>query len=156
MGRRSTLLACLFLALVLGGLREFLFVNLNYQLDHVARQTEVSFAHSIFQAWTNDWSLGTLTVLKWTMAGAFTTAMCLLCIWLARSLFAPRQFDKWILLGYSAVGLVALLLHVSAQWFAPPLEIVSVKLLHALQYPVVLIFLWAASNLDQRRIAGSH
>ncbi len=155
MGKRSTLVACLLLALVLGGLREFLFVNLNYQLDHVARRTEFSFAHSIFQRWTNDWSLGDLTVLKWTMACASTASMCLLCVWLARALFAPRRFDKWILLAYGAIGLFAFLLHLSARWFAPPLEVVSVKLLHALQYPVVLIFLWAASNLDRRRTASS-
>ncbi|MBK9759721.1 MAG: hypothetical protein IPO90_07060 [Flavobacteriales bacterium] len=98
--------SCLLLALVLGGLREFLFVNLNYQLDHVARRTEVSFAHSIFQGWTNDWSVGGLTVLKWIMAGAFTASMCFLCVWLARVFhFAPRHFDRWILLP-TVVGLL--------------------------------------------------
>lgn len=147
MSKRTVILICLAIAAVLGGLREFLFVNLNYQLDHVARSTERSYAHSAFQAWVRGWGSAELTTLKWALAAAFVAVMCALCLWSARVLFAPLRLDRWIVIGYAAVGLVAVLLHGLARFWSAPLEVASVKLLHALQYPVVLVFLWAASAL---------
>lgn len=151
--RLLTLPAFLLVSVVLGALREFVFINLNYQVDHVARNTPMSFAHSQFQAWVSGWSLRSLILLKWGMALAFAAAMCLLCVLLARVLFASRRYDRAVLIAFAAIGVVAVVLHVLSPWI-PPLELVSVKLLHALQYPVLLMFIWAASWL--RRTPTQH
>ncbi len=144
--RRFALPACLAISVVLGALREFVFINLNYQLDHVARNTPMSYAHSQFQSWVSGWSLRSLILLKWGMAMAFAAAMCGLCVLLARALFASRRYDKVVLIAFAALGSLAVVLHLLSP-LKPPLELVSVKLLHALQYPVLLMFIWAASWL---------
>lgn len=141
-------LCCTVVSLALGALREFMFLNLNYQIDHVARHTRFSYAHSLFQGWVHDWSLSQLTVLKWTLAVAFIAAMLGLSIVLARMLFHDRRLDRPILVGFAAIGCAALLLHGLAHWL-PRAEAVSVKLLHLIQYPVLLVFIWAASLLPR-------
>ncbi len=151
--RRIALPACLAISVVLGAMREFVFINLNYQLDHVARSTPVSYAHSQFQAWVPGWSLRSLVMLKWGMALGFASAMCALSILLARALFASKRFDKPVLIAFALIGLCAVVLHALAA-FLPPLELVSVKLLHAIQYPIVLMFIWAASWLRRTGAAG--
>jgi hypothetical protein len=144
--RRVALPACLAVSVIIGAVREFVFINLNYQLDHVARNTPVSYAHTQFQAWVAGWSLRSLILLKWAMALAFIAAMCALCVLLARALFASRRYDRPVLVAFAGIALLSLVLHALAP-LMPPLELVSVKLLHALQYPVLLMFIWAASWL---------
>lgn len=157
MSRRTlVILFCAAASLGLGALREFLFLNLNYQIDHVARHTPFSYAHSAFRAWVDGWPLGRLVLLKWVLAAAFMGAMLVLSLWLARVLFAPRRIDRTILLVFGVIAVSALVLHGLAHWW-PPVETVSVKLLHLLQYPVVLFFLWAASWLvELRRTPRDH
>lgn len=139
---------CAAAGLALGALREFLFLNLNYQIDHVARHTPFSYAHSLFRARVQGWSLSQLTWLKWGLAVLFIALMLGLSLLLARTLFRDRRLDRHILLGFAGIGGSALLLHVMAHWL-PRAEAVSVKLLHLIQYPVLLVFLWAASLLPR-------
>lgn len=149
MNRSGTIALFATVGIALGALREFLFVNLNYQLDHVERGTEFSYAHSLFQQWTAGWDLGDLTRLKWSLALLFISLMLGLALLLARLLAGDHRYTPGIVLGYLSAGAVALLLHALAPW-VPPLEGTSVKVLHMLQYPVVLFFVWAAWTL--RRI----
>lgn len=155
MSRRTVvILLCALASLGLGAAREFLFINLNYEIDHVARHTPFSFAHSMFRGWVLGWPLARLVLLKWVLALAFIAAMLGLSLFLARALFAPRRIDRPIIVVFVAIALVALVLHGLAHWL-PGAETVSVKLLHLLQYPVLLFFLWAASMLaDARRAQG--
>ncbi|MBK8338968.1 MAG: hypothetical protein IPK99_02665 [Flavobacteriales bacterium] len=116
-------------------MREFLFVNLNYQLDHVARNTPFSYAHSRFQGWTQGIGLGGLTALKWSAAFFFILLMTSLSVIAARLLFGDHRYLRVIAFAVGAVALLALLLH------SLSLELAAVKLLHALQYPVILLAL---------------
>jgi len=139
-------LLLLLVAIVLGAAREFLFINLNYMIDFVANHRQVSYAHSAFRAVVDGWSLTWLVMLKWILAVVFITLMLGLSIAMARVLFGDHRYRTTIMFGFIAIGGLALLLHLASA-YAPAWEGVSVKLLHALQYPVVLLFIWAAALL---------
>ena len=152
--RRLAIIAILFVGVALGALREFLFINLNYQIDHVARHTPFSFAHSMFQGWVGGFHLHALIRLKWTLAFAFIALMWLLCVLLARALLGTHRRARLVTFFFLVVGFVALILHFASRYAMPGFATVSVKLLHTLQFPVMLFFLWAASFLEPRSPEG--
>lgn len=149
MKRRLGIVAVLAAAIALGALREFLFLNLNYQLDHVQRATGFSYAHSMFQTWTHGWSLGQLGGLKWSLSISYIVVMTSLAVCLARLLFGHWRYAKPIVLAVAAVSGLALVLHFFSAWL-PPLADVAVKLLHMVQYPVVMLVLLAGKTLGMQ------
>ncbi|MFZ1689141.1 MAG: hypothetical protein WAU70_17090 [Flavobacteriales bacterium] len=151
MKRRLAIAAVLAAAIALGALREFLFLNLNYQLDHVRRATGFSYAHSIFQAWTHGWSLGQLNGLKWALSIGYVLVMTSLATVLAFLLFRRWSYSRPIVLAVGAVCGLALVLHLFSAWL-PPLADVGVKLLHMVQYPVVMLVLVAGKALGAQSI----
>jgi hypothetical protein len=137
-------------AVALGASREFLFLNLNYQLDAVAHQRSISYAHSLFQGWVTGWDVKDLLLLKWALALVFSVLMAAACIALARVLFGDHRHLRTVVLGYLALGTIALALHALAS-VHPAFGAIGVKVLHTLQYPVVLFFVWAAAILQRSR-----
>lgn len=152
---RAFTLLLIAVGVALGAVREFLFVNLNYQLDHVRRGTPFSYAHSLFRSAVEGWSLNALTVAKWVLAFAFILLMLALAITLARILFGDHRYRPLLLGGVATLALLALLLHLlGGSW--PALRAVAVKLLHALQYPVILLLIVLARPLaGTRRSVGA-
>lgn len=150
--RHALMLLLMMVAVTLGAVRDFLAINLNYQIDLVQYQREVSYAHSLFQEWTEGWDLTALVRLKWLIAAGMAAAMLGLCIAMARLAFGDHRY-RWVLvIGFVTMGGLALgLQRISGA--CPPLYGVSVKLLHVLQYPVPLFLIWAASLLPGRRTA---
>ncbi|MEO8069314.1 MAG: hypothetical protein ABI599_16570 [Flavobacteriales bacterium] len=148
MKRTLAIIVLLGTAVALGALREFLFLNLNYQLDHVQRATEFSYAHSIFQGWTQGWSLGRLIAFKWSLAVGYVVVMTCLGVLMARLLFGHMRYARPMVLAVVAVAACALLLNFLSGWL-PPLADVSVKLLHMLQYPIVMLVLLAGKALGR-------
>jgi hypothetical protein len=146
--RRIGILLILAIAVALGAVRDFLLVNLNYQIDFVAHGRAFSYAHSLFRGWVAGFDLQALLMLKWCLALAFSGAMLGLAIVLARLVAGDHRHARALFLGYVSFGLLALLLHGMAGP-VPALEAVSVKVLHGLQYPVVLFLLWAGSMLQR-------
>jgi len=144
----------LVLAILLGAAREFFFLNLNYAIDHLANHRAVSFAHSAFQAAVDGLGLRDLMALKWVGAITFILAMLVLTLWMARFLFGDHRYRIPILILTLAVGLLALALHL-AGGLHPAFDLVSVKLLHLLQYPGILLFLWVASMLRPSPVVGA-
>jgi hypothetical protein len=150
MKRQRVLLGTILLvAVCMGAVREFLFLNLNYSIDHVANQRAFSYAHSAFQAQVDGLSLAALLRLKWVLAMFFVALMAGLSIATARLLFGDHRYWSMILVGFAAIGTLALLLH-TASGTIPALEGISIKLLHLLQYPVLLFFIWAGAVLGGR------
>jgi hypothetical protein len=137
--------ALLGLAIALGSLREFVFINLNYQVSAAGGQTPWSYAHSAVQRALEGWSVPALLRLKWLLAVAFILAMGTLTFATGRLLFGSR-LDRVILLGYGLIALLALLLHVAAHWL-PFTASAGVKLLHLLQYPMPIAMLVVARFL---------
>jgi hypothetical protein len=144
--RRVAVITILIVAIGLGAAREYLFINLNYQIDHVGRATEFSYADSDFKAWTSGWSIRQLEMLKWAMALGYIVVMTLLAIGMARFQYGTTRYASTIALSVVLVSCLALALHLFSGWL-PPLADVGVKLLHMLQYPVVLVVLLASRGL---------
>lgn len=143
--------AVLAIGLALGALREFVFTNLNYQLDFLRRQGRgTNYAHSAFQRWAEGLEAERLMTLKWAAAGAFVLAMLLLTLALARVRLGSHRLAPAIAAGFAAVGLLSLALHGIGR-AAPGLGAVSIDLLHALQYPLPLLVVWAGSWLAAQR-----
>lgn len=143
---RAGILLIALIAIGVGAVREFLFLNLYYQVDFLEHHRPFSYAHSLFQGWTAGLGLPALGVLKWLFSIAFMAIMLALAIALARMLTGDHRYTRTLLLGYIALATMALGLHL----IGPPLAQVGMKLLHALQYPVVLLLIWAASALAHR------
>lgn len=143
--RRVRIAIIALLAIGAGALREFMFLNLYYQIDFVQHDRMVSYAHSMFQGWTQGMDLAALIRLKWVLSVGFAAGMLGLAIVLARLRFGDHRYTRTLIFGYVGLGLLALALHVAGGAAA----LAGMKLLHALQYPVVLILIWAGSLLPR-------
>ena len=154
MGRRMRAAAILLIGIVSGAFHDFLFVNLNYQIDHVERATPGSFAHSRFQACVQGWNLSDLLRLKWALAGAFVLSTWGLCLLLLKNAQAFQRLAKPVSMIFTGVALAALCIHALARWV--PLEEASVNLLHAIQYPVLPLVLQVALMLFPRARPEQH
>jgi len=137
--------ALLGLGIALGSLREFVFINLNYELSAASGQTPWSYAHSAVQRALEGWTVPQMLRLKWVLAMAFVATMGTLTFATGRLLFG-RRLDRVIGLGYGLIALLALLLHVAAHWL-PFTASAGVKLLHLLQYPMPIVVLVVARFL---------
>ncbi|MGV3636651.1 MAG: hypothetical protein ACO1NQ_03290, partial [Flavobacteriales bacterium] len=115
-------------------------------IDHLANHRPYSYAHSSFTAAVQGLDLGQLVQLKWGLAALFVGVMLGLTVLMARLLFGDHRYRRVLVLGTGGLGALALVLHGLGRWH-PAFDLVSVKLLHLLQYPAILLFLWAASKL---------
>lgn len=142
--KRRGVLSLLLLAtsVALGAVREFLFVNLNYQLDYLNHERDQSYAHSSFQRLVHGLDAGQLATTKWLLAFAFIGATLALTLVLARVRLGDARLDRAAVVTFLSIGGLALALHLAsgAVAFLYP---ISVQLLHALQYPVPLLVVWA-------------
>lgn len=137
------------LSILTGSVREFLFINLNYQIDHVQRGTRFSYAHSKAQAVLSGMDLGALQFLKWTMAVLFIAAGAALCSAMDRAVQGSWRHTKPIVLTFVAVAALAFALHLLSG-VVPGLATVSIQTLHMLQYPVPVLFVLMAGMLPLR------
>ncbi len=134
----------IFAATLLGAFRDYLFVNLNYQIDALANHRKVSYAHSDFRAAVAGLDADALTVVKWGSAALFILVMLLAAILLSRVLIGDQRYRRPIVIATLAVAAVSLACHFMSAW-SPALEGLSIALSHAIQYPVPLLFIYAAS-----------
>lgn len=146
MKRTAGIGAVLLVAVLLGAVREFFFINLNYAIDYLENHRPYSYAHSSFTAAITGLSLGDIILLKWAAGMVFIAAMLVLTIAMARVLFGDDRYRRMLTITTLTVGALAFMLHFAAS-VHPAFGLVSVKLLHMLQYPGILLFLWAASML---------
>ncbi|MBK6946143.1 MAG: hypothetical protein IPH21_15955 [Flavobacteriales bacterium] len=149
-GRRIAIFSILICGILLGAAREFTFLNLNYQIDFLANNRTDNYAHSLFQGWVDGSKLSTLIFLKWGLAFAFAGSMCILRILLLRRLFGDHRYAKYTVIGFILLGLIATIFHFLSLK-VPAFEGVSIKLLHLIQYPALLFFVWAGAGLVKPR-----
>jgi hypothetical protein len=143
---RRTVLSWLLLALAVGvgAGRDFVFVNLNYQLDFLEHHRLVSYAHSLFRKAVGNLDAHQLRLAKWVLAVAFSAAMLALAVAMARVRFGDHRYRRLLAAGFVAIGLLAAALQAGAAAL-PALGPVGVKLLHALQYPLPVALVWVLS-----------
>lgn len=146
--RRLEVALVLVAGIMYGAWREFMFININYQIDHLARHTPFSYAHSMMQRWTQGMDLSAMVALKWSLGFFSMAVMAGLCMVLARILFNTWQQARWIALGFAGFALLSLGFHLLARW-APPFEEAAVRISHMLQYPVPLLFVLVAGLLPK-------
>lgn len=144
--RRVEAALALLAGVVYGSWREFMFINLNYQIDHVARHTEFSYAHSMVQGWVGSWDLRALLVLKWSLAFFSMAVIAGLCVLLLRVLAGSWRHARWIFAAFAAFALLSLSLQLLSPW-VPPFGTIAIALSHMLQYPVPLVFVLVAGQL---------
>jgi hypothetical protein len=142
MWSRARAAGIIIIGIGLGSLRDLLFINLNYQIDHVSRATAVSYAHSAFQAAVHGWGLSALMRLKWILAAFFMLAMWALALLLVRYAGAMQRLARPVSAGFVGIAAIAGLLQLISRWV--PTGEAAVNLLHAIQYPVLLLVLQAA------------
>lgn len=148
--RRPGTWVVLVLAVLAGGLREFVVLNLNYQIDHVRRGTRFSYAHSTVQHWMEGVGLSQLVAYKW-LAAAFFVGICLvLTLAMDRVVRGDRGGTRPILLLFLGCSALVLLLHATSV-AVPALERVALQLLHALQYQVPVLFVLLAAWLPSKK-----
>ncbi|MBS1945690.1 MAG: hypothetical protein JST98_10955 [Bacteroidetes bacterium] len=146
--RRVEVALVLAAAIAYGSWREFTFINLNYQIDHLAHHTPFSYAHSMVQGWLRGWGLQAVLALKWFLAFFSMAVMAALCALLARILLGTWRHAGPIFMAFTGFALLSLALHFMARR-VPPFELVAVQLSHMLQYPVPLVFVLIAASLAQ-------
>ena len=132
------------LATMVGAFRDFLFVNLNYQIDALANHRRISYAHSDFRAAVAGLDADTLTIMKWASAAGFILLMLGAAVLLSRVLFGDQRYRLPIIIATLTIAAVSLACHVASAW-SPAFEGISIALSHAIQYPVPLLFIYAAS-----------
>jgi hypothetical protein len=135
---------CLALATAVGAAREFLFVNLNYQIDFLAQARDRNYAHSQFRRWVGEMSLNEAVLAKWLLAAAFMAIILLLTLAMARIRFGDHRYDRRILITFVVLGSLAIFGHLVAPVFAP-MRPISIAILHGLQYPVPVLLAWVVS-----------
>ncbi|MBK7947120.1 MAG: hypothetical protein IPJ85_18250 [Flavobacteriales bacterium] len=145
MNRRTVLSLCLLaIAGALGLGREFLFVNLNYQIDHLIRGTPYSYAHSAFQHWAQPCSADQLGTMKWVLSAAFATLNLALAIGMCRIHQPLRRLTAIVTAIFVVIAVFSVGLHLLSGdhgW----MHAASVQLAHAIQYPIPVLILWALS-----------
>lgn len=105
MGKSSKwlILAALAVAfVVLGYLRDFLFINLNYHLYHIQNATPTSDAHSFFD-FLHNYSFWQIYSAKYALTAAFTAANFTLGYLLLKTLFGKSALLRWYTLVYVIV-----------------------------------------------------
>lgn len=144
--RRRTLLSLLWLALasLLGAAREFMAVNINFQIDYLANARDRNYAHSVFRDWAAGWDLQDALRVKWLTALVFMSAMAGLSMGMARARFGTHRHAAFILICFIVLGGIAAACHLAAPVLAP-LRHVGIAILHALQYPVPVLLIWVLS-----------
>jgi len=146
--RTFILISLVIIGISLGALREFIFINLNYWIDHVARHTQHLYAHSFFDFLQGS-SLGNLKMIKWTVAIGFVVLMLIFTILFLEVFFRRREVRKWVVICFTGTLVFSasfFLLHLICAPETAMLSI-SVKAFHALQYPFFIIVLIPAITL---------
>jgi hypothetical protein len=145
MSRRIAWSALLLLiGIALGGLREFLFVNLNYQLDHLQRGTPYSYAHSAFQQWSAGCTATELAAIKWGLSAGFVLVNLTLTMVMGRVRFGARwpwRMAAALFLAVAGMAGALFALSKAHPWLYPA----AVQLAHAVQYPLPMALLWLLS-----------
>lgn len=150
MNKLAVLVGILVVGIIIGAVREFMFINLNYEIDHLSRATQTSYAHSQFRYWVSGRTLQELIFIKWSAALFFIACMLVLTIIFGKTLSGDFRMLSTTVLIFTVLSLVALALHWAAD-FVPNLKRVAVVILHSIQYPVPLLILFFSYRLRERK-----
>lgn len=91
---------------LLGSLREFIFVNINYQLKYLYYEQAESYAHSFFD-FLNNYSYAEIYYSKWWLMAIFTILFWVCSLLIVYFLKPERKWLKWMTLMYATLIVAA-------------------------------------------------
>lgn len=144
---RLLLFAVLFICI--GLLRDFIFVNWNYQLDYSQNQRSFSYAHSFFD-FLNTFTYTQLYWGKWMLTSVFTLINFTIGWFYIKELKLKKQLLKM----YITITIVALLIFLLSYLNVNFAYSTSRSLMGFLQSPIptVVVLLAKKLNLDNKNI----
>lgn len=114
------LLFVLVTALVLlGALRDFIFVNINFQLDFLWRDLAASKTHSMFE-FLNNFSYWEIYYAKFGLTGLFSLIYLVATLLVIRLMFTVKKYRKYTIYLFGGIFLISLLLFGGGYLFGNP------------------------------------
>lgn len=151
--RNRIIIILLFVAWVvfLGFLREYLFVNINYNIEFLSGNRVYNYADSAFQ-FMSEYSISTLYTLKWVGTLLFFLLYWLSGILFIKILYNQKKFMLIYTIIYLAIFTFAGLAYAGGLIFSEPGEGYSLarKIMGWGQSPIPLMFLWGGIHLERR------
>lgn len=115
MERKIKLFSLVTLIILLGFIREYFFMNINWiylTLVNGRRNGALAEFHFLLE-----WSPAEINFLKTILTGVFALLFMGLTIWIINILFANKKFNKLILFAYVSLMLLALLIFIVGRLF---------------------------------------
>ena len=135
----------------LGFLREYLFVNINYNIEFVSGNRVYNYADSALE-FMSKYSISTLYTFKWVGTILFFLLYWLSGVVLIKVLFQQKKFIFIYSIIYLAIFSFAGLSYLSGQIFSEPDE--GYRLARQImgwgQSPIPLMFLWGGIHLERK------
>jgi hypothetical protein len=97
------------LMILLGAFRDFVFVNINYQLIYLWKEKDFSKAHSFFD-FLEGYDYWTIYYWKFALTGIFALLYFVLTWTLIKVLFNNRKFQRYAVILFGSVVAMSLLL----------------------------------------------
>ena len=107
---RRIVVFCLVIGMILlGAFRDFVFVNLNLQLNYLWKKLPFSRAHSSFD-FLEGYDYWTIYYWKFALTGIFTLLFLLITLGLIKVIFNNKKFQRYTLYLFGGVIGISLLL----------------------------------------------
>jgi hypothetical protein len=97
------------LMILLGAFRDFVFVNINYQLNYLWKEQDFSRAHSFFD-FLAGYDYWTIYYWKFALTGIFALLYFVLTWTLIKVIFNNRKFQRYAVILFGSVVAMSLLL----------------------------------------------
>lgn len=154
--QKSKIVAGILLLVVivwLGFLRDYIFININYIIDHLYYNSEVIHYHS-FYSFLEPLDVSGLVTLKWMLTLVFTVVNLLLSVIILNQMFKnPEMPLKLLYVSYLAIFMISGLFYIAGKLggFSELGYTLSRRFMGALQSPVPLMVTAAAHMLFAKK-----
>ncbi len=138
----------LIVLIILGGLREIIFVNINEQIEFNAGRIDSYRVLETF-SFLKELSSDSLVNLKWGLTIAYTCSFLVLSIISLKYILLDKEGVKWLLIGYAGAFILAGAIYVLGKLFEEPQlgYTLSRVVMGALQSPFPLMLMIPARML---------
>ena len=117
---RGTLVAVVVIALVLiGAFRDFLFVNINFQLHYMWANLTTNKTHSFF-SFLNDYTYWEIYYAKFALTGIFALIYLALTLLLLKLIFNQRRYAKITIILFAVMIGISLIFFGGGYLFGDP------------------------------------
>jgi hypothetical protein len=117
----SQVLAIILIVIFLGYIRDFIFVNLNWNIKFLSGTAKKNYMHSFFVPFGfQNWSVKSLIVLKWALTFSWVAVSALLSHWAVKVFYPNKSYLVKLVWGfYALICAVALPIYFLGATFFP-------------------------------------